>query len=135
MKKQGSSVLLDVDSIEAVCIAEMGQSNSAIRDFTGVCGRTGAPLTDGQIHYRLTKAKQIAGFKKGDGFRKAYREGRSEVAKQMRQTLLPVLRKEYQTTIAIQVAKPEPRVIKQERFERRERAKADRYERRLRHAA
>lgn len=129
MKAHTQRVLLDIDSIDAICLAEMGMSNAVIRDYTGICHRTGAPLSDGQIHYRLTKAKVIAGYGKGDGFRKAWREGRSDLARDFRRSALPALRKEYNLHIAPQVQKLPAQVITQARFERKERARAARYER------
>jgi hypothetical protein len=129
MKKRGSKVLLDRETVDAVCIAEMGQNNNVIRSQTGICSRTGAPLSDGQIQYRLTQAKKIAGFRQGDGFRKAWREGRSQFSQLARRAVMQDLRENYQTQIAAQVAKPEPKTVTQERFEKRWRGRAARYER------
>jgi hypothetical protein len=117
MKKRRTSVLLDEESIEAVCIAELGQNNSVIREHTGVCKRTGAPLTDGQIQYRMTQAKALAGLDRGDGFRKQWREGRSTIAQHFRRQAVPILRKEYQHTIAQQIERPAPKTINVESFE------------------
>src|SRR5215831_718646 len=87
-----STVLLDQASIEAVCLAELGKSNDAIRTHYNV------DLSDGQFTYRLKRAKDLAGFKKGDGFRKAWRDGRSGY-EEVISALLPQLRKDYEKDV------------------------------------
>lgn len=127
MKARGSTVLQDFESQDAWAIASCGQDNDVVRRETGNCSRTGEPLTDGQIGYRLKKAKEVQGFKKGDGPRRAYRQGRNRASLLMRRAAMAQLRKDYQHNVIAQIEKPEPKIIRTQRFERRERAKADRY--------
>lgn len=96
-KKRGRrhSVLQDQETIEAVCLAELGKNNDLIQ------GR-GIKLTESQIQYRLTQAKMKAGYKKGDGFRKAWREGRSNY-EEVVTAVLPELRRNYEKEILPQV--------------------------------
>ena len=98
-----STVLQEQATIEATCLAEMGKGNELIRSKYNV------NLTDGQFQYRLTKAKTAAGLKKGDGFRKAWREGRSPYEDAI-EAVLPIARKHYKQTILPQVEKPAPTV-------------------------
>lgn len=114
-------------AMEAVCAAMVGGDNDVCREWGGVDPKTGAPLSDGQISYRVTIAKTIAGFDKGDGFRRAWRQGRSPFMPAVRRAVLPAVRAEY-AQITAQIEHPKPKTISTERFERRWRGKAARYE-------
>jgi hypothetical protein len=107
-KKRGgrgrrSTVLQDQETMEAVCLAEIGKGNTVLRE------RYGIQLSDGQFQYRLTLAKNAAGMAKGDGFRRAWREGRSSFEDVVK-AVLPTLRKDYQAHILPQVERPTPKV-------------------------
>ena len=97
--RRRGTVLQDQATIEAVCLAELGKNNQHIREHYGI------QLSDGQFQYRLTKAKNAAGYKKGDGFRRAWREGRSHY-EEVVAACLPELRKDYQQHILPQAQKP-----------------------------
>ena len=101
--KVRSTVLQDLDTIEAVCLAKIGKGNQLLRT------RYNINLSDGQLTYRLTRAKKIAGLDKGDGFRKQWREGRSDV-EEIVAAVMPELRKEYRREILVKVEKPTPQV-------------------------
>jgi hypothetical protein len=92
-------VLQDQETIEAVCLAELGKGNTLLRLKYDI------PLSDGQLRYRLTKAKNAAGLGNGDGFRKAWREGRSGY-EHIIDAMLPKLRKDYEKNILSQVEVP-----------------------------
>ena len=57
----------DLKSVEVVALASVGRSNLAIRRAT--------KLTDGQIAYRLNRAKRADGLPDGVGYRTAWRDG------------------------------------------------------------
>lgn len=99
-----STVLLDPETIEAVCLAELGKNNDYIRDKQGIA------LSNGQLQYRLTRAKKVAGYAAGDGFRKAWREGRSHFEREIISTLMPHMREHYNAEILPQVERPTPKV-------------------------
>lgn len=101
--KVRSTVLQDLDTIEAVCLAKIGKGNQLLRT------RYNINLSDGQLTYRLTKAKTLAGLDKGDGFRKQWREGRSDV-EEIVAAVMPELRKEYRREILVKVEKATPQV-------------------------
>lgn len=102
------TVLQDPETIEAVCLAELGKGNDLLRTEYAI------NLSNGQLQYRLTKAKTLAGFKQGDGFRKAWREGRSQY-EEVIGAMLPELRKDYAKHILSQVEKPTPKVAPAQR--------------------
>jgi hypothetical protein len=102
-KGRRSTVLLDQATIEAVCLAEMGKNNQAIRTLYKI------DFTDGQFQYRLTRAKQVAGFAHGDGFRKAWREGRSAYEEVVR-AMMDRLQRDYEKKIIPQIEKATPKV-------------------------
>lgn len=102
--KVRSTVMQDLDTIEAVCLAKIGKGNKLIRTHYNV------HLSDGQFTYRLKKAKDLAGLEKGDGFRKQWREGRSDV-EEIVAAVMPSLRKEYRRDILVKVEKPTPQVV------------------------
>ena len=92
-------MLLDQETIEACCLAELGKNNDCIRKEYSI------RLSDGQFQYRLTRAKTLAGYKKGDGFRRAWREGRSHY-EEVIAAMLPRLRQDYEKDIIPQIEKP-----------------------------
>jgi hypothetical protein len=94
-----STVLTEQDTIEAVCLAEVGKGNTVLREKYNI------QLSNGQFQYRLTRAKNAAGMAKGDGFRRAWREGRSNYEDVVK-AILPTLRKDYNAHILPQVEKP-----------------------------
>lgn len=93
-KKGGrrSTVMQDQTTIEAVALAEMGKGNNLLRTHYGI------NLSDGQFTYRLRRAKEAAGLDKGDGFRKAWREGRSQW-EEVVAAVLPQVKKRYEQEI------------------------------------
>jgi hypothetical protein len=90
-RKKRSTVLADQKTIEAVCLAELGKGNDLLR----------------------TKAKTAAGYGKGDGFRRAWREGRSQY-EDVVNAVLPQLKKDYVQNILPQVEHPLPKVAPKE---------------------
>jgi hypothetical protein len=65
----------DDDELEAVTLAQFGQSTEHIQRETG--------LTQCQIGYRLTKAKKGEGLPAGQGYRTQWRNGTSPLYKQI----------------------------------------------------
>jgi hypothetical protein len=98
-----STVILEESTIELCCLAQMGKDNNLCRRKYHI------GLTDGQCTYRLKLAKELAGMKKGDGFRKAWREGRSEY-EELIPALLPKLRESFEKKILTQVERATPKV-------------------------
>lgn len=96
-------MLLHPDTIDAVSLAEFGKGNDLLRKKYKI------GLSDGQFTYRLKLAKELAGFKKGDGFRKAWREGRSRY-EDILEVLLPKARENYEKTILSQIERATPKV-------------------------
>lgn len=90
------------DDNESVALAKMGLSNYAIKERT--------KLSDGQITYRLHKAKVVEG--NYHGYRVAYRNGESDFARQMIHDLAGVLREEVRRTITPKIDHPEPKTVK-----------------------
>lgn len=101
--KVRKTVLQDQDTIEAVCLASLGKGNTVLRE------RYGLHLSDGQLQYRLTRAKNLAGYDKGDGFRKRWREGRSEF-EDLVKAVMPAMRETYDHNILAQLEKPAPKI-------------------------
>lgn len=87
MKTQRHRVnFLDENDVEAVALAQLGQSTAAIRRSTG--------LTACQVTYRLTKAKTADGLPRGTGYRRQWQEGMSPLAEKVRRIMLGGLRRD-----------------------------------------
>lgn len=97
--RRKSTVLMEQATIEAVSLAEIGKGNDLLRKKYNI------NLSDGQFQYRLTKAKTLAGYAKGDGFRRAWREGRSQW-EEVVDAVLPEIRKDYIQRILPLAEKP-----------------------------
>lgn len=82
---------LDAADIEVVALAQLGFNNEAIQRH--------ADLTDSQIQYRITKAKKAEGYAKGTGYRSTWRDGTSEVARNIASGVVPGLRRTIRQTL------------------------------------
>jgi hypothetical protein len=89
------------DDNESVALAKMGLSNRAIKERT--------KLSDGQITYRLHKAKTVEG--NDSGYRVAYRNGESDFALRVIHDLAGVLREEVRRTITPKIEHPTPKIV------------------------
>lgn len=101
--KVRKTVLQDQDTIEAVCLASLGKGNTVLRE------RYNLHLSDGQLQYRLTRAKMLAGYDKGDGFRKRWRDGRSDF-EDLVKAVMPAMRENYDHNILSHLEKPAPKM-------------------------
>ena len=77
------------DDNEALALAKLGMSNRCIKEHT--------KLNDGQITYRLSKAKKVEGNE--FGYRVDYRNGQSPVATQIINDIAGIMREEIRRTI------------------------------------
>ena len=90
------------DDNEALALAMLGMSNQAIKERT--------KLSDGQITYRLSKAKRVEQNK--FGYRVDYRNGSSPMAVQIINDIAGILREEVRRTISPKIAHPTPETVK-----------------------
>lgn len=90
------------DDNETVALAMLGMSNRAIKERT--------TLSDGQITYRLSKAKRVE--KNKMGYRVDYRNGTSPMAGQIISDIIGVLREEIRRNITAKLTHPTPETIK-----------------------
>src|SRR5262252_4912459 len=97
---------LDPADVEAVALAQLGFNNEAIQRH--------ANLTDSQIQYRLTKAKNAEGYAKGTGYRSTWRDGTSEVARSIANHYIPGLRKEVRRTLPTHFMHPPGEISQQQ---------------------
>lgn len=72
------------DEVEAVALAKAGRSTRRIAAVTG--------LTVAQVNYRVTKAKKLDGFKRGHGYRTAWKDGTSEEARAYDSMFMPQIK-------------------------------------------
>lgn len=97
--KVRKSVMQDQDTIEAICLAQLGKGNMVLRE------KYGLDMSDGQFQYRLTRGKNLAGYDKGDGFRKRWREGRSDF-EELVKAVMPAMRQSYDHAILSHLERP-----------------------------
>lgn len=90
------------DDNEALALAMLGMSNLAIKERTR--------LSDGQITYRLSKAKRVEGNKMG--YRVDYRNGSSPMATQIIRDIAGILREEVRRTVTPRIVHPTPQTVK-----------------------
>lgn len=92
----------DYKDAQCVALAQLGQSDKVImRDLE---------LSQGQIQYRLHKAKTLEGY--DHGYRTQWRNGESEVVQQIKRDMLAVIRKDIQAKLPQQIIHPTPEVVK-----------------------
>jgi hypothetical protein len=70
-------------------------------------------LSNGQLQYRLTKSKQAAGLEHGDGFRKMWREGRSQYERVI-PAMLERVKGDLEKTLNQAVEKVAPKTVPEE---------------------
>ena len=92
------------DDNETLALAMLGLSNRAIK--RAVNNR----LSDSQISYRLTKAKNVEGNK--FGYRVDYRNGTSQAAIQIINDIAGIMREEVRRNITPRIVRPEAEVVK-----------------------
>ncbi len=86
MKKQRHIIIFnetEVENCTAVGLAEMGRGTKYIMEKTG--------LSPCQVSHRLFKAKKAEGMRKGVTYRTQWRDGTSEVARMVEETVLDSL--------------------------------------------
>jgi hypothetical protein len=88
----------DDGDAEALARAMLGRGNKFITQKTG--------LTDGQITYRLGKAKRILGL--NYGFRAGWSNGRSYWAKMVESDMLAIIKREVQAKLPPQISHLKP---------------------------
>jgi len=98
------------DDNEALAMAMLGMSNKAIKRH--IDGR----LSDGQITYRLAKAKRVEGNK--FGYRVDYRNGESPVAQQIINDVAGILHEEIRRNVTMKITHPTPETVNTERSDR-----------------
>lgn len=92
----------DYKDATCVALAQLGQSDKVImRELT---------LSQGQIQYRLHKAKTLEGY--DHGYRTQWRSGESPVVQQIKRDVLAVLRKDIQSKLPLQIIHPTPETVK-----------------------
>jgi hypothetical protein len=92
----------DPADVEALVLAKMGASNKAIAIQTA--------LSNGQITYRLSKAKHLE--HRDTGYRVAWRNGESDVFRMVHQDIAGILRKEIARSLPKLIIKPTPQTVK-----------------------
>lgn len=85
------------DVVEAVTLAQLGRSTKFISAETG--------LTACQITYRLTRAKRADGLPHGVGYRTAWRDGTSAIARRVDRLVGATLRRRNKSVLPKKVAK------------------------------
>ena len=84
-----------------VALAALGQSDKVImRELN---------LTQGQIQYRLHKAKTVEGY--ANGYRVQWRNGESDIVHQVKRDILKVLRADIQARLPQQIVRPETKTV------------------------
>lgn len=92
-KKPALITFESVADAQCIALAKLGQSDSVIeRD---------CKLTQGQISYRLRKAKDAEGM--GHGYRVAWRKGESDICKRVKEDLLEIVRLEIQRDMPVKL--------------------------------
>jgi len=89
------------DDQEALILAKLGMSNAAIRARTS--------LSDGQITYRLHKAKNVE--ENRFGYRTEFRNGVSPLALDLIKDLHAVLAADIKRNVVPRITHPEPQTI------------------------
>lgn len=89
------------DDNKALVLAKLGMSNAAIKARTG--------LSDGQITYRLTKAKVFENNEQG--YRVAFRNGVSQEAVEIIRDMQNVINADIQRNLVPLIAHPTPQTV------------------------
>ena len=95
----------DAADLEAVVLAKLGFGNACIQQH--------AALSDGQIQYRLNKAKHLEGLPHGEGYRRQWREGKSPLARDVMEFMVPSVRKEMGKVLPALITHPTPETVKE----------------------
>ena len=87
---------------DALVLAKLGMGNRFIRLKTG--------LSDGQITYRLTKAKQAE--ENDHGYRVDWRNGNSPLLSRVLRDYAGILVREIERKVVPKIAHPTPKIVK-----------------------
>jgi hypothetical protein len=90
------------DDLEVVVLAKLGMSNAYIAEQTN--------LNDGQISYRLTKAKKLQGYHKGHTYRSEWRNGTGDLVRAVLTSVVPSIREEAKAVLPGMIHHPTPEV-------------------------
>lgn len=92
--------------IEAIALAELGQSNQRIVETTG--------LTDGSVSYLLGKAKRLEGYQKYHTYRSEWRNGTGGVVQSVMPLVLQKLKDRAADRLPKLITHPAPQVAPSE---------------------
>ncbi len=88
--------------IEAIALAQLGQSNRRIVRSTGIA--------DGSVSYILGKAKRLEEYEKGHTYRSEWRDGSGKLVNQVINQVLPQLKEKASERLPKLITHPAPKV-------------------------
>lgn len=88
---------------DAVLVAMVGQGYAVSSKESG--------LSDGQVAYRMKLAREIYKMPKGVGFAQEYRQGRSQLAQQIRAEVMPAIRGMVMARLVKARRHPTPKIV------------------------
>lgn len=101
MKRKTSIITFEAPTdLSAVLHARVGIGNREIARLTG--------LSDGQITYRLTKAKRVSG--NAQGFRVSWRNGNDPLLGRIMRDYAHIMAREVERKITARIVHPTPRI-------------------------